>query len=206
MAVVLLASLSLGAVAAWRQSQPAGARPPVSSGATELTARGEVAPARHARLGTLTGGVIVNLSVDVGDRVRENEEVARVRGPDGAMEVVTAPWAGTITAIPANQGDTVLPGAVIASLGDLSKLRVETTDVDEYLIGRLHSGDVVRLVVDALDGRELQGVVRSVSLVPQPSETGSGEHFPIVVDLVSQPADLLPGMTVRIWVPEPSGS
>ena len=46
--------------------------------------------------------------------------------------MLVAPWRGTITDIPVHVGDTVPVGAVVASMGDLSRLQVETTDVDEF--------------------------------------------------------------------------
>ncbi|MBI2322532.1 MAG: HlyD family efflux transporter periplasmic adaptor subunit, partial [Chloroflexi bacterium] len=134
--------------------------------------------------------------VEVGEAVREQQEIARVRGP-GGTEVLVAPWDGTITSLPVQVGDTVLPGALIATVGDLSRLQVETTDVDEFIIAYVRRGQAVTLSVDALDGRLLRGRVRSVALEPQRSAEGD-EHYPVVIDLAEIPVELRPGMTVRV--------
>ena len=88
----------------------------------------------HARIATLTGGVVTSLPVRPGQWVGEQQEIARIRLPGGALEVLTAPWPGAVTGVQVNLGDTVLPGAIIATLGDLGRLQVETTDVDEFII------------------------------------------------------------------------
>jgi hypothetical protein len=185
---------------AWALSQrPATPAPaPATTPTTvRLTARGKVQPVQQARIGTLGGGVVARLSAVPGDRVADQGEIARVRGPDGAIEVLTAPWAGTVTAVPVNYGDTVLPGATVATIGDLSRLQVETTDVDEYLIGKIERGQSVDLIIDALDGRALTGVVQRVTLQPQLNGAGD-EHYPIVIALTEVPPDLRAGMSTRI--------
>jgi HlyD family secretion protein len=134
--------------------------------------------------------------VRVGDQTEEEQEIARVRGPSGT-EVLTAPWRGTITTVPFHLGDTVLPGAIVATVGDLSRLQTETTDVDEFIIARVRLGQLLPLTVDALDGREVLGRVYSAALELQGDSSGD-EHYPIVLDLVDPPPDLRPGMTVRL--------
>jgi multidrug efflux pump subunit AcrA (membrane-fusion protein) len=198
---VLLVLLIAGA---WAFSQrPAAPEPTPAAGTApvRMVARGKVQPAQQARVGTLGGGVVVRLSAVAGDRIVDQGEIARVRGPNGTVEVLTAPWSGTITAVPVHYGDTVLAGTTIATVGDLSHLQVETTDVDEYLIGKIDRGQPVELIVDALDGRTLSGVVQRVTLQPQTNSTGD-EHYPIVIALSETPADLRAGMSVRITFQE----
>jgi multidrug resistance efflux pump len=187
-----------GLVAQQRAVAPA---PAASSTATQLVARGLVRPVAQARVGTLTGGSVRRLAVAVGDPVEEEQEIARVRGADGSMEVLTAPWRGTITTVPVHLGDTIPAGTVVATVGDLSRLQVETTDVDEFLIAHVRRGQRLTLTVDALDGRELEGYVQSAALELQPIGTGD-EHYPVVLDLVGVPAELRPGMVVRVHLPD----
>lgn len=169
---------------------------PGATPAPKLTARGQVRPVAHARVGTIAGGVVAQMRVEVGETVREQQEIARVRGP-GGTEVLVAPWDGTITSLPVQVGDTVLPGALIATVGDLSRLQIETTDVDEFIIASVRRGQAVTVSVDALDGRLLRGQVRSVALQPQRSPEGD-EHYQVVIDLADVPPELRPGMTVRV--------
>jgi hypothetical protein len=53
------------------------------------------------------------------------------------------------------------------------------------------------MVVDALGRLELQGVVRSIALEPVTTAAGD-DQYPVIIDLASWPAELRPGMTVRI--------
>ncbi len=166
-----------------------------------LTARGEVRPTRQARIGTVAGGVVASIAVREGQDVDGNAEIARVRGPEG-VDVLVAPHAATITGIQVHVGDTIIPGAIVATVGDVRQLQVETTDVDEFLIGHLQVGQSVKMTVEALDGRELSGRVRSIALEPRFNEAGD-KHYPTSVDLLGAPAGLRPGMTVRLTFLQP---
>jgi multidrug resistance efflux pump len=167
-----------------------------SPAAVRLTARGQVRPVAEARIGTLTGGTVFSLATQVGQAVEAEQEIARVRHADG-MEVLTAPWRGLITSLPARTGDTVTVGTTLAYLGDLSRLQVETNDVDEFIIAFVHEGQPVQMTVDALDGRTFGGWVRRVNLLPERTEQGD-EHFPVVIDFDGSTVDLRLGMTVRV--------
>jgi hypothetical protein len=90
-----------------------------------------------------------------------------------------------------------MPGTTIATIGDLSQLQIETTEVDEFLIPYVYPGQIVRLTVDALDGRVLPARVRTMTLEPQTTANGD-EHYPVILDLVGPVPGLRPGMTVRV--------
>jgi multidrug efflux pump subunit AcrA (membrane-fusion protein) len=167
------------------------------SAASKLISRGQVRPVAQAKVGTLAGGRVLQLGVQIGDAVLGESELARVRGPDGTVEVLTAPWGGRVTGLPVHEGDTVMPGTTVVTIGDLSQLQIETTEVDEFLIPYVYPGQIVRLTVDALDRRELQARVRTVTLEPQTTASGD-EHYPVILDLVGPVPGLRPGMTVRV--------
>jgi biotin carboxyl carrier protein len=198
----LIAVLLIGA-AVWRQT--AGAPPPPTptpAPGPRYQAQGVVRPIAQARIGSAGGGVVTSLNVREGDTLTSRQEIARVSGPNGT-EVLVAPWEGTVTGVLVNRGDTLAPGATVANLADLTRLRVETTDVDEYLIAQIRRGQPVAVRVDALDQRVLQGYVRSTSLEPQPAPNG-GQHYPVVIDLAEIPPELRSGMTVRLAFDAPS--
>ena len=111
-----------------------------------------------------------------------------MRGPQ-ATEILTAPFRGTVTDVLVHVGDTVTPGTVVATIGDVSRLQVETLDVDEFIVGQLHRGQVVTLTVEALNRRQLQGVVRSIALLPR-TDTVGDEHYPVIIGLTSWPPSL----------------
>lgn len=163
-------------------------------------ARGELRPESEATVRTLVGGVVTGLMVNVGSGVVENQEIARVRAPDGSISVITAPWQGSVTNLPVHAGDTVMAGATIAAVGDVSRLRIETDDVDEFMVARIRVGQAVTVTVDAIEGRELRGRVRSIALRSERDAEGD-LHYPVIVDLDWTPPDLRSGMTVRVHIP-----
>jgi multidrug efflux pump subunit AcrA (membrane-fusion protein) len=165
-----------------------------------LIAHGAVQPINQARVGTLTGGVLLSLAVNVGQSVEPQAELARVRGAADQVEVLTAPFAGTVTGIVAHVGDTLIAGATVVTTADLSRLHVETTDVDEFLISHVHPGDAVTVEIEALDRRQLTGRVETVGLQPQTNSAGD-QQYPVTIDLGGSQADLRPGMSVRITLP-----
>jgi multidrug efflux pump subunit AcrA (membrane-fusion protein) len=194
LAVVVVAGLAAFAL---RQATVAPTAPPVASApVVTLTAHGEVLPADRATLRTLAGGRVVRLLVDLGDPVASEEPIAWVNGPDG-LETVTAPLRGTVTGLTIHAGDTLAPGSVVATVGDLSRLQVETTDVDEYIISRIQPGQSASLRFDALDGQTFQGRVRLVGPEPQTTATGDRE-YPVVIDFAGPVAGPRVGMTARV--------
>src|SRR5262249_23004376 len=106
LASALLVALVVGGVAwvamAHQTQQAAIAGRPTA--ASKLISRGQVRPIAQAKVGTLLGGRVLQLGVQVGDAVLGESELARVRGPDGTVEVLTAPWRGRVTSVPVHEG------------------------------------------------------------------------------------------------------
>jgi HlyD family secretion protein len=94
-------------------------------------------------------------------------------------------------------GDSVLAGTPIAVVGDLSQLRVESTDVDEYLIGSLRVGQSVQIEADALPGRVFEGRVTTIALATEPG-AGGRPHYPVKIALTAADSSLRPNMNVRL--------
>ena len=197
--LLLIGLALLGAIAVAVAQQTAPTPTSVSSTpenqVRRYPARGQVRPVAYARVGTISGGVVRDLLVESGDAVAEFQEVARVESAAGT-EIVRAPFAGTVTNTLVRRGDTLVPGATILNVGDLRRYQVETTDLDEFLIAGVRRGQPVAVSIDALE-RELAGQVRSVAIEPARTSIGD-EHYPVVIDLLELPADLRPGMNVRI--------
>jgi multidrug resistance efflux pump len=123
-----------------------------------------------------------------------------VLGPSGT-EIVTAPFAGTITNVLVHEGDTLGPGTTLAVVADLHALRVELTDVDEFAVTHIWPGQELQVTVDALDDAVVEGVVASVALLPQPAATTGNPAYPVSVGLNALPGDLRAGMSVRAVLP-----
>jgi len=199
-AVLVAAAVVAVYVGVATRSAPPGPATSAVVASAQLIAHGEVRPVKQAKVGTLTGGMVIQLPVEAGDPIAEQGVIARIRSADGT-EVLTAPFQGTIGSLLIRNGDFVSPGAVVATVSDLSRLEIRTTDVDEFLIGHIAPGQRVSMAVDALDGLELPGAVRTAA--PEPIQMTSGdEQYPVVIDPSWIPPGLRSGMTVRIVLPE----
>jgi len=95
---------------------------------------------------------------------------------------LTAPFAGTVGAVYVHEGEMVTPGQPIITLGDLSTLRVETTDLDEIDVARVAVGQRVTVTFDALPERVLTGHVTRISPMAEPGAGGVNYTVIVVLD------------------------
>jgi len=63
---------------------------------------------------------------------------------DLANTELRAPFTGAITSLKVNPGEMALPGQAVLTLADLSRLRVETTDLSERDVARVAVGQAVK--------------------------------------------------------------
>lgn len=157
---------------------------------------GTVRPLHSARVATQTGGVVQTLWAAEGAPVRAQQEIAMVQTAAGT-EVLVAPFTGTIMTVPIRQGDTLPPGATVASLGDLSRYLIDAVDVDEYLVAQLHGGQEVAVTIEALGSGSNVAVIDSIGLEPTAASAGL-KTYPVTVSLLQAPAGLKTGMTARL--------
>jgi biotin carboxyl carrier protein len=180
-----------------RSATPPPAAAPV---AAALVAHGQVVPVQQARVGTLGGGQVQQLEANLGSEVSGQTPLAWVIGPSGT-EVVKAPFSGSVTNVLVHAGDTLMPGATIAIVANMHALQVETSDVDEFLVGHVRVGQRVQVTVDALDNLALTGIVSNVALLPQTSPSGS-QAYPVIVSLSGVPPAVHAGMSIRMTLPD----
>jgi multidrug efflux pump subunit AcrA (membrane-fusion protein) len=109
---------------------------------------------------------------------------------------LVAPFTGTVGAVHARVGETVSPGQPLVAIGDLSTLRVETTDLDEIDVIRVAAGQEVAVTFDALPDRVFRGRVTRISPMAE-SGTG-GVHYTTVIVLEDMDAPLRWGMTAFV--------
>ena len=158
-------------------------------------------PVNVARVGTQSGGIVQQLSVNVGEQVAAQAPLAWINGPSGTTEILTAPFAGAVTNVLVHVGDTLAPGAGVAIVADVRTLQVETSDVDEFLVSHIRVGESVTLTIDALDDLPMTATVGSMALLPQ-TGTGGTQQYPVILRLSSVPLQVRPGMSVRITFPD----
>ncbi len=114
-----------------------------------------------------------------------------------AKAKLIAPFDGIVTDVNLRPGELVQSGAAVATLADLSQLRVETTDLDEFGAAQVRVGQPVSISVNALNDRALTGKVEAVSLQSVVLSTGDTSYV-VTVALDKQDPDLRWGMTVKV--------
>jgi HlyD family secretion protein len=74
-----------------------------------------------------------------------------------------APFAGTVAKIEVRTGEQVVPGTVMVRLADDSKWQIETTDLTELNVVRIHEGSPATVTFDALPDVKLPGKVVKIN-------------------------------------------
>jgi HlyD family secretion protein len=128
-------------------------------------------------------------------QVNQAEAALQAARAARAQAELHAPFAGTITALQIDAGETVMPGQVVLVLADLAYLRVETTDLSERDVARLSAGQKASVYVEAL-GAEIEGHV--VSIAPQATTLGGDVVYPVYVELEEQVPGLRWGMSADV--------
>lgn len=132
---------------------------------------------------------LANLSLE---EAQLNLEVAQA-ALDKMM--VTAPFNGIINRIFVHEGEFVAPGTPIMIIGDLSKLRIETTDLNENDVVNIAIGDTVTVTFEALPGVEVEGTVTEIGTR---AEEGVGVNFTVTIDVDEMPEAIRWGMTAYV--------
>ncbi|MGE5140256.1 MAG: efflux RND transporter periplasmic adaptor subunit, partial [Rudaea sp.] len=110
---------------------------------------------------------------------------------------LTAPFEGVITSLSFRPGEIVQAGVPGATLGDLSQLYVETTDMDEFGAARIKPGQLAHISVNAFDDKQLTGKVARIANQSVTLATGDISYV-VDVALDNQDPDLRWGMTVKV--------
>jgi RND family efflux transporter MFP subunit len=114
-----------------------------------------------------------------------------------AQSTVVAPFDGTIVSADISIGETVVPGRVVITLGDLSRFQVETKDLSERDVPRVQIGQNVNVFIEALN-QDFSGKVADISRVS--SAVGGDIVFKVTIDLDNQPQGLLWGMSADVEI------
>jgi multidrug resistance efflux pump len=111
---------------------------------------------------------------------------------------LTAPFAGTVSAVYLQPGEWAAAGAPVVELLDTVRWWVETRNIGELDIGRVDVGQEAIVRVIAFRGEELRGRVVAVSpvAVVQQGDT----TYTVLIELEPSDLNLRPGMNVEVEV------
>ncbi|MGB8657957.1 MAG: efflux RND transporter periplasmic adaptor subunit [Candidatus Zixiibacteriota bacterium] len=115
------------------------------------------------------------------DNARTSYGTAKIKSDEAEKQLsytkVTAPIAGTITAKNVEEGTYVNPGSIIASILDISRLKVKL-NASEASVYYLKVGDTARISTDVYPGVVFDGKISFVS------PSGDGAHnYPVEIEM-----------------------
>jgi HlyD family secretion protein len=114
-----------------------------------------------------------------------------------AKATLIAPMDGTVTEIAIREGELAQPGQPIITIADLSNLKIETTDLDEFGAAKVKPGQTANIRVNAFTDKTLTGKVSEIA--DQSVLLASGDvSYPVTILLDSQDPSLRWGMTVKV--------
>lgn len=180
------------------------------------------------QVGALEAGRVSSLSVDIGDRVTQNQVIARLNVPmpvsatangqprlqfqntEDTQVDVQSPISGVVVARSVNVGDTVPAGQTLVTVVDPTKLWV-MANIDETSVLRVVPGQPVRITVDTLHAR-LPGRVVAIqpaslstfALLPtQPlagNYTKEVQYVPVKIEFTRPDPRLMIGTSVEVAI------
>lgn len=110
---------------------------------------------------------------------------------------LVAPMDGTITEILVREGELAPTGQPVFTIADLSNLKIETTDLDEFGAAKVRLNQPAKIRVNAFTDKTLTGKVTDIA--DQSVLLASGDvSYPVTIVLDGQDPDLRWGMTVKV--------
>lgn len=128
------------------------------------------------------------------DRLNAILDIANARL---AQATLTSPISGTVASVEIAPGETVTPGLVVVTIGDLTELEFETIDLSERDVTRVKVGQPVQIYVEALDA-ELMGTVRYIP--EEAASIGGDVVYEVVISLDDAPPALRWGMSAEVTI------
>lgn len=172
-----------------------------------VTATGDV-EGRVAEISPTLQGQVEALYRDEGDYVNRGDVLGRITAPPtgvaslGALtpwETIEAPFDGVVSRRYVDPGDAAIPGRPVFQVADTSDLHVIAL-IDDIDVGKIRSGQEVRIVLPSYLGRSLPGRITRIGATATPrTELGTGGRVVRTrIDLTEGAGPLRPGMEVDV--------
>ncbi len=128
------------------------------------------------------------------DRMKALVEIAKAQL---AQATLLAPFDGTIASVDIYPAEYANAGQVIITMGDLSHMQIETTDLSEKDISSVKIGGQATVFIQALNN-EFKGKVVDIARI---SETVGGDVvYKVTIELDQQPEGLRWGMSTDVTI------
>lgn len=111
-------------------------------------------------------------------------------------QAVTAPIAGTVTAVSGSNGDTLQAGKSVVTITDMDTMKVNVS-VDELDVSSVKTGQTATITFDALSDKTFTGSVESIA---QTGTTSNSVTTYDVVVSISKPTGIRLGMNANVTI------
>jgi multidrug resistance efflux pump len=109
---------------------------------------------------------------------------------------ITAPFDGIVGTAHVRSGELASAGMAAITIGEVSGLQVETTDLGEADVARVKVGAAAQITFDALPGKTLTGKVQRIA--PMPAAGQAGVNYTVIIELAEVDPALRWGMTAFV--------
>lgn len=131
-------------------------------------------------------------------RVRQAEGLLRRAKAELERSFLVATFDAAVGAVAIAEGETPAPGSTAIIVGDIGKLRIETTDLRETSVTRVRVGQPVQITLDGLPDQKLEGKVARIA--PMATPGAGGVNYTVTIDLDNLHPDLRWGMTANVEI------
>jgi len=128
------------------------------------------------------------------DRMKALVEIAKAQL---AQATLVAPFDGIIASVDIHPAEFANPGQVIITMGDLSHMRIETTDLSEKVVPSVKIGAPATVFIQALNN-EFKGKVVDIARISQ--TVGGDVVYKVTIELDEQPEGLRWGMSTDVTI------
>jgi multidrug efflux pump subunit AcrA (membrane-fusion protein) len=152
------------AEAALRSAQAAEDQVPSgASAAAKRQAAAQVDVAEASLAGARAQLAGAEAAARAADADQARAEAARDAASIGLdRHTISAPFAGTVVSIPAEEGALVSPGVIVVRIADTAAWTFETTEVDEAIVGDIAEGAAATVRLDGFPDVDIPATVTQV--------------------------------------------
>lgn len=158
---------------------------------------GDVVSNNETKIYPNVAGKLLERSVSVGDSVAKGTKIALVDpskvGETYMPNPIESTVSGTVLSIPVHEGDTIATNTVIATVGNLSRVKVATA-VPERFLANLRIGSAAEISFDAIPGAVFAARVAEMS----PVVDSTSRTLDIKLELENADKRILVGMFATV--------
>ncbi|MDQ6677513.1 MAG: efflux RND transporter periplasmic adaptor subunit [Acidobacteriota bacterium] len=149
-------------------------------------------------LGKRRAALVSKADVASGEaRLREAQWTVRATQAKVSQTIIRSPVAGVVYSLPARLGSYLSAGDLVASIGQLDRLRVRVY-VDEPELGRVAVGQSVRITWDAQPDRTWKGIVER--LPTEITALGTRQVGEVICTIDNPGHQLVPGTNINAFI------